>query len=84
MAVLKISEQHGADGQHVTELAKNCQRPLTLSELFIMGPGRKARSLLTSDTRDQVTCLLFWHLIIKGIARGQGRPERKHVRGAKS
>jgi hypothetical protein len=56
MAVLKISEHHGAEGQHVTELAKNCQRPLTLSELFIMGPGRKARSLLTSDTRDQVSC----------------------------
>ena len=55
MAVLKISEHHGAEGQHVTELVKNCQRPLTLSELFIMGPGRKARSLLTSDTRDQVT-----------------------------
>jgi hypothetical protein len=54
MAVLKISDQHGSDGQHVTDLAKNCHRPLTLSELFLLGPGRKARGLLTSDTRDQV------------------------------
>ena len=84
MAVLKISEQHGADGQHVTELAKNCQRPLTLSELFIMGPGRKARSLLTSDTRDQVTCLLFRLFIISGTARGRGRLKRKNLRGAKN
>ncbi len=52
MAVLKISDQH--EGQHVTELAKSCQRPLTLSELFLLGPGRKARLLLTSDTQDQV------------------------------
>lgn len=54
MAVLKISDHHGADGQHVTELAKSCQRPLTLSELFLMGPGRKARALLVDETRNQV------------------------------
>ena len=52
MAVLKISDHHA--GQHVTELAKLCQRPLTLSELFLIGPGSKARLLLTSDTHDQV------------------------------
>jgi hypothetical protein len=57
MAVLKISDQHGSDGQHVTDLAKNCHRPLTLSELFLLGPGRKARGLLTSDTRDQVVLM---------------------------
>lgn len=53
MAVLKISDQHSGTSQQVTELARNCLRPLTLSELFLMGPGRIARNLLTSDTRGQ-------------------------------
>lgn len=49
MAILKISER-GSGSQHAAETARNYPRPLTLAELFLLGPGAKSRLLLTSDS----------------------------------
>ena len=49
MAVLKISEKCGGS-QHAAEIARTYPRPLTLAELFLLGPGAKSRLLLTGDS----------------------------------
>ena len=49
MAILKISEQ-SSGSQQAAEIARTYPRPLTLAELFLLGPGLKARLLLTSDS----------------------------------
>ena len=54
MAVLKISGKN-TGGQHAAQVARNSQRPMTLSELFLIGPGSKSRLLLTSDTDHQAS-----------------------------
>jgi hypothetical protein len=59
MAVLKITDR-GAGAQHAAEVARNSPRPLTLSELFLSGPGAKARFLLTSDTDQGAP----WHTVL--------------------
>ena len=48
MAILKISEQ-SSGSQQAAEIARTYPRPLTLAELFLLGPGLKSRLLLTSD-----------------------------------
>lgn len=59
MAVLKISDQN-TGRQHVAELARSSARPLTLSELFLAGPGGRTRGLLTSDTDHTAP----WHTVL--------------------
>jgi len=54
MAVLKISGKN-TGAQHAAQVARNSQRPMTLSELFLVGPGAKSRLLLTSDTDHQAS-----------------------------
>ena len=49
MAILKISEQ-SSGSQQAAEIARTYPRPLTLAELFLLGPGLKSRLLLTSDS----------------------------------
>ena len=49
MAILKISDR-SSGSQHAAEIARTYPRPLTLAELFLLGPGAKARSLLTNDS----------------------------------
>ena len=52
MAVLRISESSSSQVglERLARLARRSGRPLTISELFLRGPGgSKARSLLTSD-----------------------------------
>ena len=48
MAVLKISRQ-STGTQHAAQVARTYPRPLTLSELFLLGPASKARLLLISN-----------------------------------
>ena len=61
MAVLKISDHHNKGAQSIAQLAKLSQRPLTLSELFLRGPGgSKARGLLTSDSDPSAS----WHSVL--------------------
>jgi nuclear pore complex protein Nup160 len=60
MAVLKISDnkKHALGGSaeasahQAAQIARTSSRPLTLSELFLRGPGSKARSLLTTNQSD--------------------------------
>ena len=60
MAVLKISDnkKHALGGSaeasahQAAQIARTSSRPLTLSELFLRGPGSKARSLLTTNESD--------------------------------
>ena len=54
MAVLKISSNNSG-AQHAAHIARNSPRPMTLSELFLVGPGAKSRLLLTSDTDHQAS-----------------------------
>ena len=51
MAVLKISRQNTGT-QHAEQIARTYPRPLTLSELFLLGPASKARHLLISNIGD--------------------------------
>ena len=64
MAVLKISDnsKHSLTGSsaeasahHAAQIARASARPLTLSELFLRGPGGKARSLLTTTENEHAS-----------------------------
>lgn len=51
--------------QHAAQVARNSQRPMTLSELFLVGPGAKSRLLLTSDTDHQAS----WQTVLMPLVR---------------
>ena len=63
MAVLKISDNQTstlggsaeASAHQAAQIARTSARPLTLSELFLRGPGGKARSLLTTTDNDHAS-----------------------------
>ena len=63
MAVLNISStgSSSTSSSQLARLTRLSSRPLTLSELFLIGPGGvKARSLLTSDTDHSAS----WHSVL--------------------
>ena len=63
MAVLKISDNQKnniggsfeASAHQAAQIARTSARPLTLSELFLRGPGGKARFLLTTSDNDHAS-----------------------------
>ena len=67
MAVLRISDSSSSQLglERLARLARRSGRPLTVSELFLRGPGgAKARSLMTPDTMDASP----WHAILMPLA----------------
>ena len=70
MAVLRITDQKGqgtSSAHYMAQLVRGSPRPLTLSELFLRGPGSRARLLLTDEESGGGNVRVSWHHVIPNL-----------------